>query len=175
MLSEDGDGMLSGTVEVDETFVGGKPRAGQVHNRQEGRLWAEQKDKVAGAVERGGRISASVVPDRSAETLLPWVQARVLPASTVYTDEWRSYKSLGKVGYEHSRINHSQKVYVSGDVHTQTIEGFWALLKGGLRGVYHGVSTQHLQSYLDEFTFRYNNRETPGGMFHAFLTQVIQA
>jgi transposase-like protein len=174
MLGEDGSaGLLSGTVEVDETFIGGKPRAGQIKSKKDIREWTERKAKVVGAVQRGGRISATIAPDRTAETLGAFVQARVLPASTVYTDEFKSYRGLGKAGYQHSRINHSEKVYVHGDVHTQTIEGFWALLKNGLRGVYHGVGTQHLQSYLDEYTFRYNHRDDARGMFPTMLTRAI--
>ncbi len=173
MLAQDDDEMLSGTVEVDETFIGGKPRAGQVRNKQEGRMWAERKAKALGAVERGGRIVAKVVPDRKAGTVVPFVREKVLPGSTVYTDEWRPYRGL-RDGYEHSRINHSAKVYVSGDVHTQTIEGFWALLKGGLIGVYHGVSERHLQMYLDEYAFRYNNRGSERGMFSAFLARIVR-
>ena len=108
--------------------------------------------------------------------LLPAVQRKVLPSSVVYTDEYRAYENLGKLGYAHSRVNHSQAIYVSGDVHTNTIEGFWSLLKRGISGVYHGVSTQHLQSYLDEYAFRYNNRDATGrGMFEAFLTQIPRA
>ncbi len=99
----------------------------------------------------------------------------MLPASTIYTDEWHSYDSLGDRGWRHERIHHSAKVYVSGDVHTQTIEGFWSLVKRGIAGVYHGVSTEHLQSYLDEFTFRYNHRDDERGMFWAFLGQVAKA
>lgn len=175
MLQQD-DGPLSGTVEVDETFYGRKPRFGEVRNRKEARMWAERKAKVLGAVERGGRIHATVIPDRSAETLMPILRTKVLPASTVYTDEWKSYRGLGREGYTHERVNHSQGVYVSGDVHVNTVEGFWGLLKGGLRGVYHGVSTQHLQSYLDEYAFRYNNRDAGGrGMFSAFLGRIVKA
>jgi transposase-like protein len=101
----------------------------------------------------------------------------VLPASTIYTDEWHAYKSLGGHGYTHRRIKHSEGVYVSGNVHTQTIEGFWALLKGGLTGVYHGVSTKHLQAYVDEYVFRYNNRTITGrrGLFDAFLSRIEKA
>jgi hypothetical protein len=72
-------------------------------------------------------------------------------------------------------VNHSQKVYVDGDVHTQTIEGFWSLLKRGIAGVYHGVSTKHLQAYMDEYTFRYNHRESDQGMFRTFLGQIEKA
>ena len=175
LLDQDDDGPLSGTVEVDETFIRGKPRLGDVKNKQEGRMWAERKAKVLGAVERGGNVSAKVIPNRTAETVMPILKAKVLPATTVYTDEWKTYRALGREGYVHERINHSEKVYVSGDVHTNTIEGFWALLKGGLSGVYHSVSTRHLQSYLDEFVFRYNNRQANGrGMFDAFLSRIVK-
>lgn len=100
-----------------------------------------------------------------------------MPASTVYTDEWHAYKRLGKQGFTHHRINHSEKVYVDGTVHTQTIDGFWALLKGGLTGVYHSVSDQYLQHYVDEYGFRYNNRAITGrrGMFDAFLSRIEKA
>jgi transposase len=99
-------------------------------------------------------------------------EIKLLPATVVYTDEAPHFNDLGRV-FEHRRVNHAQGVYVDGDVHTNTIEGFWALVKGGIGGVYHSVSTKYLQSYLDEFTFRYNNREAEGrGMFTAFLDRV---
>ncbi|HUF60064.1 MAG TPA: IS1595 family transposase, partial [Actinomycetota bacterium] len=177
LLGQDGDDPLSGTVEIDETFIGGKPRAGQIRTKQDARNFAENKAKVLGAVERGGKITATVIPSRKRTTIMPFVQAKVLPSAVVYTDEFKSYRRLGAAGYTHSRINHSEQVYVSGDVHTQTIEGFWALLKGGLTGVYHGVSTKHLQSYLDEYVFRYNNRAITGrrGLFDAFLSRIEKA
>lgn len=97
----------------------------------------------------------------------------MLPGSSVYTDEWKSYNKLGEKGYRHSRIAHEQKVYVDGDVHTNTVEGFWSLLNRGISGVYHGVSTKHLQSYLDEYAFRYNNRDAEGrGMFGAVVDRI---
>lgn len=105
---------------------------------------------------------------------MPHAKERILPASTVYTDESYAYRDLQDLGYSHSRVNHRQGVYVSGNVHTNTIEGFWATVKRGLGGVYHSVSTKHQQSYLDEYAFRYNNRAITGrrGMFDAFLTQI---
>lgn len=175
MLNQDDATPLSGEVEVDETFIGGKPRAGQVRSRQDQGNWMAHKTPVVGAVERGGRISAKVVAGRKARTLMPFIQERVLPESVVYTDEWHSYSKLGVSGYTHHRINHSEKVYVEGDVHTQTIEGFWALLKGGLTGVYHSVSTEYLQSYVDEFVWRYNHREDARAMFWTFLDRVTKA
>jgi transposase len=97
--------------------------------------------------------------------------------TTVYTDEWRTYDKLERYGmYTHGAVDHSRKVYVSGDVHVQTIEGFWSLVKRGISGVYHGVSPEHLQSYLDEYAFRYNNRDATGrGMFDAFLSRIRKA
>ncbi len=79
------------------------------------------------------------------------------------------------MGYEHDWVPHSQHVYVSGDVHTNTIDGFWTHLKRGVSGVYRGVSSKHLQSYLDEYVFRYNNRDNSQGMFNAFLNQIEKA
>lgn len=127
-----------------------------------------------GAVERGGRVSATVIPDRKASTLGPLTKSKVLTASVVYTDEFKSYRALDGAGYTHRRVNHSERVYVDGDVHTQTIEGFWALLKGGLIGVYHGVSTEYLQAYVDEFVWRYNHRDDTRAMFWTFLDRVTK-
>jgi transposase len=178
-----GDVLLSGTVEADETYVGGKPRASErARVRDAAQPWKAQseavrrglakKQTVAGVAQRRGKVAAKVVPNSRRETLVPFVTAKVLPASVVYTDELPSYSSLGDEGFAHSRINHTEQVYVSGDVHTNTIEGFWALLKNGLRGVYHSVSDRHLQSYVDEYVFRYNHRDAPGGMFNAMLGRI---
>lgn len=169
---------LDGTVEIDDTFIGGKPRLGEIKKKADIRGWVEDsKVKVLGIAQRKGKVVAKVVPDLKITSVDPIVNARVLPATTVYTDEHRSYVHLGQSGYDHKRVHHSQKVYVDGDVHTQTIEGFWALLKGGLSGVYHGVSTKWLQSYLDEYTFRYNNRDVTfrRGMFDAFVSRIAKA
>src|SRR5205823_13669778 len=103
------------------------------------------------------------------------VNLRVLPESAVYTDTYVGYNDLGRKGFIHKRVNHVRRVYVSGDVHTNTIEGFWSLLKRGISGVYHGVSTKHLQSYVDEYVFRYNHRDVPGGMFSALLGRIEKA
>jgi transposase-like protein len=171
LLTQD-DEPLFGIVEADETRVGGKPRKGQIKSRQDVRRFTEEKAKVAGVVQRGGKVRARVVPDVKGRTLVPFVQGRVLPASTVYTDELKSYRELGRKGYTHRRVNHSERVYVDGDVHTQTIEGFWALLKGGIGGVYHSVSDEYLQAYVDEYAWRYNHRDDPRPMFWTFLDQV---
>jgi hypothetical protein len=83
---------------------------------------------------------------------------RVLPKSTVYTDELPVYTGILRSRYDHKRIHHSQRIYVAGDVHTNTVEGFFSLVKRGIGGVYHAVSTKHLQSYLSEYAWRYNHR-----------------
>jgi transposase len=182
MLASD-NGQLSGEVEMDETYYGGKPRLADRERTADGSLkmgktaHSKKKQMVFGAVERGGRIRAEVVPKTERGGIARRVNEFVLPSSVIYTDEYVGYNKPGQAFRAHHRINHSEKVYVSGEVHTQTIEGFWALLKGGLSGVYHGVSTKHLQSYLDEYTFRYNNRltATPRGVFGAALNRIVPA
>ena len=172
MLDEDGEsGPLSGAVEVDETYMGGKARAYPKRTRAE---HLARKVPVFGAVERQGRIVARVMPDALAPSIRKHLHEFVLPLSTVYTDEAQVYNGYRmRLRYrDHHSIPHHAKIYVSGDVHTQTIEGFWGLLKNGIRGVYHSVSKRHLQSYLDEYTFRYNHRKSERPMFWLFLDRV---
>ena len=88
------------------------------------------------------------------------------------TDELQSYNPLASQGYDHKRIHHASKVYVDGDCHTQTIEGFWSLVKGGIGGVYHSVGAKYLQSYFNEYAFRYNRRHDDMPMFWSVMTQV---
>ena len=166
MLTE-GDEKLSGTVEVDETYIGGKSRLGR-----RGRA-SETKTIVIGAVERQGSVITKIIPNNKMRTLIPFVAETVSKDATVYTDENTGYRLLYAHCEKHERVNHSGKKWAHGQVHTNTIEGFWSLAKGGLRGVYRGrVRPQHLQSYINEFAFRYNRRfdETP--MFLSFLAQV---
>lgn len=171
LMAED-PGPMSGTVEVDETYIGGRRRFA---NRQEAaRNWSQYKQVVAGHAQRGGKVRAIHLPEGTAKALVPLVRKYILPASTVYTDELPAYAGLKKAGYAHKRVHHAAKVYVRGDVHTNTIDGFWALLKHGLRGVYHGVSAKHLQAYLNEYAFRYNNSQDGRGMFNAMLSRVAK-
>lgn len=98
-----------------------------------------------------------------------------MPASTIFTDELPAYQGLDKMnGYVHKRINHSAGIYVDGDVHTNTIEGFWSLMKRGIGGVYHSVGAKYLQTYLDEYCFRYNRRESGNLIFRAILARVSE-
>ncbi|MBA2514593.1 MAG: IS1595 family transposase, partial [Solirubrobacterales bacterium] len=125
-----------GEVEMDETYIGGRRRGDK-----RGRPGKDShKVPVAGVVQRGGKVAALVTKDVKKQSLMPIVEAKVLPETMVYTDELKSYDDLGKKGYKHERIPHAEKVYVVGNVHTNTIEGFWSLLKRGIGGVYHSVS-----------------------------------
>ena len=128
-----------------------------------------------GAPERGGRVVAVAGSDASRKTLHGVAKEFILPESTVYTDEWHGYDGLEKVnGYQHRRINHSEKVYVVGDIHTNTIEVFWSIVKRGTGGVYHLVSKKYLQSYLDEYSFRYNRRNEGRPMFTSLLAEASE-
>jgi transposase-like protein len=159
---------LSGSVEVDETYIGAR-KAGKRGRGAAGKMIA------IGAAERKGRVVAIRAPDVKAQTIKPFIKARVLPATVVYTDEMASYDGLPAMGYHHRRIHHETQVYVRGDVHTNTIEGFWSLLKRGISGVYHAVSEKYLQSYLNEYAFRYNHRNDEQSMFRTILGQISKA
>ena len=161
---------LGGTVEMDEAYIGGK-RRGSPRGRP-GR--GSHKTPVFGMVERGGQIAAYTMPNLTGAQMLSHVAKRVLPQSMIYTDEYAAYNGLTARGYTHERVNHSTGVYVSGDVHTNTIEGFWALLKHGIRGVYHSVSAKHLQGYLSEYVWRWNHRDQPAAMFLSLLLRAAK-
>jgi transposase len=165
-LMVDDDEPLSGAVEADETYVGGKRRNGKTGRPGRG---DRKKTPVFGMVERGGRVVASKVPDASALSLMPQIEKRVLPESVVYTDEWRGYGRLERSGYQHRRIHHAQEIWVMGDVHTNTIEGFWSLVKRGVAGTHHAVSAKWLQGYLNEYAWRYNHRDDGQAMFLTLL------
>ncbi len=151
------DLLLEGsTVEMDETYYGGVRKGGAGRPMRGDKV----KTAVVGIVERGGkgRVIAKATDAVNGQILTGMVREYVLPKSTVFTDELASYNGIAEDGYTHKRIRHSAKVYVQGDVHTNTIEGFWSLLKRGIGGVYHSVSKKYLQSYLNEYSFRYNHR-----------------
>ena len=165
-LMEDEPDMMDGEVEVDETYVGGKRK------NAKGRYPAKSTP-VFGMVQRGGKVHAQPVRDASAFTLQPIIMKKVMPESTIFTDGHGGYQYIDtRGGYTHQRINHSEGVYVSGNVHTQTIENFWSLVRRGISGVYHNVSAKHLQGYLSEYVFRYNHRDDGAAMF---LTLLLRA
>jgi transposase-like protein len=168
--------MLSGEVEVDETFIGGK--AANMHKSVRERKGMSKgggsidKTVVMGMRERGsGKVRAEVIPDVKGDTLKPRVRKAVKAGSTVYTDQWNGYTGL-EGRYDHETINHLES-YVEGRVHTNGIENFWALLKRGLNGTYVSVEPFHLFRYLDERVFTYNLRDlTDLGRFSAVLAAV---
>lgn len=143
---------LKNIVEADETYIGGRG-----HKGKRGR-GSENKTAVFGMAERGGSVISQPVERVNAKTLQGLIRDNVSPNATMMTDEWTAYNTLGKT-FTHKVVNHGRKEYVSGDVHTNTIESFWALLKRGIHGIYHHVSPEHLHRYCDEFQFRYNSRQ----------------
>ena len=164
----DGDfplgGEGGGVVEIDETWIGGKAQWGQ----------NDKKAQVLGMVERDGDVVTRVIPDRSARTILPHVRKFVKEGSNVATDEYPGYRGLVVRGYRHETVNHSEKEYVRGDVHTNTIEAFWSNVKRGIKGTYVWVSKKHLQSYLREFEYRHNLRHQPALMFEFLVSSFSQ-
>lgn len=151
---------LGNIVEVDETFVGGeaKNKHSNKKNRNENGGTLHEKQPVLGMRERDGNVVAVVVPNRNKEILLPIIQETVENDSTIMTDEYTAYRDL-KHDYTHLRVNHGAKEYVNQMAHTNGIENFWSHLKRGIDGIYHWVSKEHLQAYVDEFTLRFNTRK----------------
>jgi transposase-like protein len=162
------------SVEMDESYFGAKRKRGTKKGRPS--PTNSHKTAVVGVVERTGkgRVFATVADNTTKNTLHGIAKERIMPESTIFTDEYYSYNGLDQQGYTHRRINHSAGVYVMGDVHTNTIEGFWGLVKRGIGGVYHQVSRKYLQSYLDEFSFRYNRRDQGNLIFTSFLKRVCE-
>jgi len=163
---------LSGQVEIDETYVGGYKRIGENRVGKQIANWRDNKSCVMGMVERGGAFKGQVVPDNKRVNLLPVVLKNIAYGATAITDELASYKKLPKLGYKHEFIRHGLKEYVRGDIHTNRIEGFWSHLKRGISSTHVSVSRKHLQKYVNEFAFRYNNRHAPADMFARMLAQV---
>jgi transposase len=173
LMTDEDDEPLSGDVEVDETSWGGKPR--RPLTRTEAAAFREAKTTVLGMVERDGRVRARVIASRRGEILSRAVRANVNPTSIIYTDDWWSYRPLRREYLAHRVINHSAGRYVDGDTHTNTIEGFFGNLKTGMRGAYKKVSPRYLQSYLNEYTFRYNARREPGALFAQLLARAARS
>ena len=152
---------LDGTVEIDETFIGGKNKNRHKDKKVKHSRGRSFKDKVPvfGMLQRGGNVVARVVANTRAKTLRKETDKTIVKGSTIYSDEW-NYGNLSQ-RYSHFYINHCYGVYGIGDITTNSIEGFWSILKRGIIGVYHKVSKRHLQKYVDEFVFRYNQRLLP--------------
>lgn len=146
---------LRGIVEVDETFIGGKQHG-------LGKGVTTNKTIVVGAVERGGDVRLDVVSNRGRKALHEFIGETVHDdAKEIYTDDWAPYRGIADHNTKHKVVNHSKKQWVHANVHTNTIEGVWSLFKRSIVGSYHKLSTKHMDAYLDEMTFRYNNRDNP--------------
>jgi transposase-like protein len=165
-LMAQGVNPLSGQVEVDETYIGGK------HAGKRGR-GASGKTAVMGMVERKGNAIAKVVPNVKANTLLPMIEKNIAKqGTTIFTDELGSYNHVAKLGYTHEVVLHAAEQYVKGNAHVNTAESLWSNTKRGIDGVNHSVSPLHLQSYLDSYLFRYNHRKDEAPMFLSLLERV---
>jgi len=165
----DGEPPLTGHVEVDETYIGGRRKGGKKHGIT-GR--GAKKTIVFGILERDGELFTKVVPNASRKSLIPPILDQVPLGTTVSSDEWMPYRILSKLGYDHHMVDHASKEYARGDVHVNTLEAFWSMLKRSIRGTHAHVSPHHLSKYLGEFEFRYNRRKHPGAMFAELLASL---
>jgi len=162
MAIVDGDPPLGGHVEIDETLVGGRSKLG---TRKE----PLNKTMVFGMAERDGDVMTRIVSGAGSKVLHPHILANVQQGSTISSVEWRGYVSIRRLGYRHETVNHAMNEYARGEVHTNTIEGFWSMLKRSIRGTHIHVSRKHLSKYLGEFEFRWNSRHAPETMFARLL------
>ena len=146
---------LVGVVEVDETLVGGKVKG-------KGRRYTGNKTIIAGAIQREGKIRVERIPNVKRVTLHDFINRAVKDeAEAIYTDELKSYLGIADHNTRHETVNHSQEQWVVGDVHTNSIEGVWALFKRSITGTFHKMSKKHMDRYLEELEWRFNNRNNP--------------
>jgi transposase-like protein len=146
---------LSKIVEVDETWIGGK-------RKDVGHGYKDNKVLVAGAAQRNGEARLQVIDDRTREVLHNFIKKYTAPdTEAIYTDDWPAYRGIADEDTIHETVNHSENEWVRGDIHTNYVENIWSLLKRSLVGSYHKVSKKHLDAYLDELEWRFNNRENP--------------
>jgi len=157
---------LRGIVEIDETYLGGKS---DMENR------FKNKTCVVGAVQRGGKIRLQVIKAPNRFLLRKFIEENTAPETeAIYTDDYVAYGNLGDSDTRHETVNHSEEEWVRGDVHTNTVESVWSLLKRGVVGTYHQLSMKHLDAYLDELEHRFNNRDNKF-LFRDTLLKLVKA
>ena len=152
-----GDGKV---VEADETFIGGKEKNKHARVRNKKNIGGQGKEAVFSLVERGGRVRSQRVASVSAKTLRPILTEQIDAATSLMTDGAGQYRNMHQDFASHEMVNHEIDEYVRGNAHTNTIEGYFSILKRGIVGTYHHVSPQHLKRYLAEFDYRYNERQS---------------
>ncbi|MDN3551483.1 IS1595 family transposase [Mucilaginibacter aquaedulcis] len=170
------EGMLSGVVEVDETYIGGKAQNKHKKVReavnQNGKGVNSPKVAVMAMLERDGNIRTQIIPKATGAVLKPIINDNVKGGSVVITDGHRGYKGLD-TSFEHSVVNHEQDEYVIGKMHTNTVEGYFSHLKRTIKGTHIHVSRKHMKKYVDECTFKYIHRSKGQEMFHTILSRVV--
>lgn len=164
---------LQGNVEMDETYFGGRKKAGK--NNQDLSKAMKAKSVIVGANQRGQEMRAEVSPNAKAKTIGKFLEKNIEPYGTrLLTDESNRYNKVAR-GYNRQMVNHSQKEYVRGDIHVNNMESFWSHVKRSVRGTHKVVSKKHLQSYLDGFVWHYNNRHNDNQRFVSLLGALLRA
>ncbi len=167
-MSEVSEPTLRGRIKVDETYIGGETTG-------KGRGYKGNKTIVVCVIERGGKIRLQVVKGRDRKSLHAFIKEHVAPdAEVIYTDDWAAYGGIADDDTRHETVNHSIKEYVRGDVHTNSIENVWSLLKRAVAGSYHNISAKHLDAYLDEMEWRFNNRDN-AWLFRDTINKLINS
>jgi len=185
-MLDQGD-LLEGIVEIDETYIGGKPRkrygvsktaksySDPENPKKYKRGRGTDKAKVVGVVQQGGKVVTKVHEKLSGRELVEMLNRYVkLDNAIVVHDDYKGYYALDDAMIAHYTINHSKKQYVDGDITTNTIEGFWSIIKNGIRGQYHVLSKKYLPFYLAEFSYKYNSRHTKPTNFHEMIEGAVK-
>ena len=166
MAEVNGNGPLSGIVEIDEVMIGSKKTGRHTPN-------ATGKTILLGMMERSGSVMVKAVSDTRNQTLHPVIEQNVAKGSELHTDMWQGYKSLKQVGYTHKAIKHHSGVYAKDGVHVNTLEGYWSHLQRAIRSTHVFVSGKYLEQYAAEFSFRFNLRKSPSLMFPALVSSFL--